>query len=164
MDFFDSYKGRLVVFVVLLSAFLFLLFMLVVSFLSMHSSTYHLPAFLELFVVFHVHFMVLLGFLGIGLGVCSYYVFSAHAKSLQDSQVLSKDLLFRFLDADERRVLEELSRREVVTQADVSRMNDMGKVRAYRTVKKLVEQGVITTEPHGRTKRLLLDEELRGVF
>lgn len=163
MKYSPFYKHSLVVFIALFSVFLFLLFMLVASFLSMSSSA-PTPLLLGVFVEFHVQFMVLLGVLGVGVGVCSYYVFSAHTRSLQDSYVLSKDILFRFLDSDERRVIRALVGDELVTQAEVSRMRDMGKVRAYRTVKKLEDKGVIFTEPHGRTKRLVLDSELAAVL
>jgi uncharacterized membrane protein len=40
----------------------------------------------------------------------------------------------------------------VILQSEISRMNNMGKVKAHRSIQELVRKGIVTQEKYGNTK------------
>lgn len=59
---------------------------------------------------------------------------------------------------EERKVVELLSERGEVTQRDLARELGISRVRAHRLVRELERRGVVTTQPHGRTKIVRLKQ------
>ncbi|MFH0832482.1 MAG: hypothetical protein V1900_02040 [Candidatus Aenigmatarchaeota archaeon] len=118
----------------------------------------------------------------IGIISISYYFIS---KSLEDklennlkfiSKILNKNtvmkrnaknsdnanIILKFLSPSERKVLQKLTNEKgVALQAEISRMEGMDKLKTHRVVKDLEMKGIIKTESYGKTRRIILSNEIK---
>jgi hypothetical protein len=142
----------------------FILAMLAISYI-MISHGDPTTGIINIFVQYHIEFMVLLGILGVGIGGMSYYNFITQEKSIEKTQEFTKHIILRFIDSEEQVIIKRiLSSKEAITQAQISRLKHMGKVKAHRTVQKLEEKQLIQTTPYGKTKQLRLHPEIQQLF
>lgn len=141
--------------------FFFILTMLGISYMSI-SHGQPASGMVALFITYHIHLMILLGALGISLGILSFYSFTLQERSVKRSHQNSKSILFRFIDRNERVIIEYLIRNKdkKVTQAHISQLENMGKVKAHRTILKLEEKNILSTTPLGKTKILQLHSDI----
>ena len=157
----NGYQKTLTILLVVFALFVTILFFLALSFIFiLHGDT---PSgFIGLFIDYHIHLMIVLGLLGIALGVISYKGFSQQHKEAVDSRNFSRGILLRFLDSSERTIVTHIldSEQDSITQATISRLPNMGKVKSYRTLQRLEAKKIVTLVPHGKTKRIVLDEEI----
>lgn len=117
------------------------------------------------FVRYHIHFMIVLGLVGIVLGGLSYYGFTSQQKDVRKSQNFSKEIIFKFLDETEKTIISYLvEKQEPVTQSTISRIKDIGKVKSFRTLQRLENKGLIKIEPHGKTNRIMLEADIQKLF
>ncbi|MCK4555083.1 MAG: hypothetical protein KAT83_00595 [Candidatus Aenigmarchaeota archaeon] len=73
--------------------------------------------------------------------------------------------LLRFLNASERKILEKLIENKGTTlQSEISRMDDMNKLKTHRAIKDLERKGIIKTESHGKTNRIILNNDIRDTI
>ena len=83
--------------------------------------------------------------------------------SLQREQY-QKSLL-RFLNYNENRVIKKLLEHHgTVLQSEISRMPNMGKVKASRTLRDMKTKQIIIVEPYGKTNKIHFSEELQSIF
>ena len=76
-----------------------------------------------------------------------------------------KTIFFNFLNYHEKQVIKKLMEKKgQVLQSDISRMDNMGKVKAHRAVKDLQRKGVIIIERYGNTNRIILNEEMKKIL
>ena len=76
-----------------------------------------------------------------------------------------KTIFLNFLNYHEKQVIKKLiEQKGQVLQSDISRMNNMGKVKAHRAVKDLQRKGVINIEKYGNTNRIILNEEMKKIL
>jgi uncharacterized membrane protein len=76
-----------------------------------------------------------------------------------------KTIFFNFLNYHEKQVIKKLiEQKGNVLQSDISRMNNMGKVKAHREVRDLEKKGVINIEKYGNTNRIILNEEMKKIL
>ncbi|MFA5930681.1 MAG: winged helix-turn-helix transcriptional regulator [archaeon] len=76
-----------------------------------------------------------------------------------------REVILRFLDFNERKILEKLFETNgSTTQSEISRMEDMTKLRAHRAVKDLELKGIIKTQPYGKTNRIFLTREIKELL
>jgi uncharacterized membrane protein len=74
-------------------------------------------------------------------------------------------LLFQFLAEEEKNVLNHLIKKDgETTQAEITRMEGMNKVKAFRTIKKLEEKNILTIKPHGKVRIITLREDLKELL
>ncbi|RME77771.1 hypothetical protein D6774_03465 [Candidatus Woesearchaeota archaeon] len=76
----------------------------------------------------------------------------------------AKDLVFTFLSPDERLVLNELVKKKKVSQAELSKLENMGRVRAHRCVQKLQEKNLILVESRGKVKLITLRDDILNIL
>jgi uncharacterized membrane protein len=77
----------------------------------------------------------------------------------------SRDIVLKFLNAGERKVLEMLiERKDAVLQSEISRMDGMTKLKTHRAVKDLERKGIIKTESFGKTNRITLSKDIKEVM
>ena len=70
-------------------------------------------------------------------------------------------LLLKFLGSEERAVISFLLEKSgTAPQAELSRLPNMGKVKAFRTVQKLESKGIVSVEPRGKLRLIVLNEEI----
>ncbi len=73
--------------------------------------------------------------------------------------------LLRFLNYNENRVMKKLlEHKGTVLQSEISRMPNMGKVKASRTLRDMKTKQIIIVEPYGKTNKIHLSEELQSIF
>lgn len=90
--------------------------------------------------------------------------FSDNTKSLVDDAEIQKTML-KFLNYNENRVIKKLIENEgSILQSEISRMPNMGKVKAHRVLQDLETKGIIKKEFYGKTNRVILDETIQKIF
>jgi len=71
------------------------------------------------------------------------------------------DVVIHFLSNDEQKIVQHIVELDgKTTQAEIARINNIGKVRAFRAVQKMQEKGIIEVVPHGKVRRVLLKEDI----
>jgi len=71
------------------------------------------------------------------------------------------ELVMKFLSHDERRIIKFLvENKGKGNQADISKLNNMGRVKAHRTLQKLQERDLILIMPHGKVRKIELQENI----
>ncbi len=74
-----------------------------------------------------------------------------------------KDIVLKFLNNNERRVVQKLIEKNGSTlQSDINRMEGMTKLKTHRAVKDLKMKGIIKIENYGKTNRIILNKEFRN--
>ena len=89
-----------------------------------------------------------------------YYLFSLKIDSQKCIINKNVEMLYSILDEDEKSVLKKLiaSKGEIM-QADLAK--DLGKIKAHRVIKKLTAKKIIDTTKDGKTKKIILKNELK---
>jgi uncharacterized membrane protein len=81
------------------------------------------------------------------------------------STPINKDAVLKLLNFNERKVLERLIKRKgEVLQSEISHMDGMDKLKTHRAIRNLETKGVIETESNGKTKRIMLTKDIRGIL
>jgi len=74
----------------------------------------------------------------------------------------NKEIIFKFLNLNERKVLEKLIEREgIVMQSEINLIEGMTKLKTHRAVKDLERKSIIKTESYGKTNRITLSNEIK---
>jgi len=77
----------------------------------------------------------------------------------------SRDIVLKFLNPGERKVLETLIERNgEALQSEISRLDGMTKLKTHRAVRDLVRKGIIKIENYGKTNRISLSKDVREVM
>ena len=106
-------------------------------------------------------------FAGIALGAISFYFLYERKKP--DTIVVDKGKnlvdIVDVLDESEAKVLKKIiGEKGRVLQAEISRLDDVGKVRAHRITERLEKRGIIEIEGAGKTNVVKLTEKYRKLF
>ena len=73
--------------------------------------------------------------------------------------------ILKFSNPNERIVLKKLiENKGSVLQSEITRVNNMDKLKAHRTVNELKRKGIIRTEKYGKTNRIVLEEQIKDVL
>lgn len=76
-----------------------------------------------------------------------------------------KRVLLKFLNYNENRVMKILLENDgSVLQSEISRLPNMGKVKAHRVLRDMKVKGIITIDQYGKTNRVNLSEDIRKIF
>ncbi len=76
-----------------------------------------------------------------------------------------KTVLLKFLNYNENRIVKKLIENNgSVLQSEISRLPNMGKVKAHRVLKDMEIKGIISIEKYGKTNRINLSEDVRNLF
>jgi len=109
----------------------------------------------------HLEIMVLTVFVSLGFGfLLSVWNHNEIEKTKKSSKSII-DIVFLFLGQDERAIIQYLIKNEGdALQADIARLQDMGRTRAHRALQKLEEKQIITIVPHGKIRTAVLNKEI----
>jgi hypothetical protein len=103
----------------------------------------------------------LLASLAVLAGAGTYYVMSEKIETSKRTAIKTGELVLKFLDAKERKVVDLLIRNKgKMFQAEVSRLEGMGKLKAHRIIQRLVERGVIEVQKSGKTNILRFPKDI----
>jgi uncharacterized protein YpmB len=76
-----------------------------------------------------------------------------------------KAVLLKFLNYNENKVLKKLIEHNGnVLQSEISRLPNMGKVKAHRVLKDMEIKGIISIDKYGKTNHITLSEDVKKLF
>jgi len=128
-------------------------------------STYNPSSVSSSFVLFLVrnHTVVMIASIFVAL-VFGFVWSQVLASELKKQRKESKEYLnaaLQFMEPAERQVVEFLIKKNgLATQADVSRLQNMSRVRAHRVVQDLQSRNLIDIVPHGKVRELRLKQNI----
>lgn len=100
--------------------------------------------------------------LGVIVGAGMYYLMGSKIESKEKSLKNNTDILLRFLNPDERKLMDLLIENNgKVLQAEVTRLPEMTKVKSHRIVRRLLDRGVIESERIGKTNVIKFSKEIK---
>jgi GTP-sensing pleiotropic transcriptional regulator CodY len=155
---------RIALSILLVSAFIFLTFIMIFTYSLPPKGSFLEPIFGAL-VTHHLEIMVLIGTFGVAVGAAVYYLMSdqIEKKGVQGKAV--KEVLLRFLSRDDKAVVNELlNHKGRIYQAELAHLPNMTRLKAHRIVAKLEHMGVVEVKPMGKMRSIELKEELKGVL
>lgn len=81
------------------------------------------------------------------------------------TEIDDKNIILKFLNLGERKIVETLiEKKGEVLQSEISRMEDMTKLKTHRAVRDLERKGIIRRESHGKTHRIILSKDIKDVI
>jgi len=102
---------------------------------------------------------------GIFVGILTYYFLSGKAHKEKKEIKKNVEATLSFLDGDERKIVEALLKNKgKIPQAKIDGETGLGRVKAFRVVKKLEDKGIISKERNGKTNNVKLNSDLTSVF
>jgi len=76
-----------------------------------------------------------------------------------------KAVLLKFLNYNENKILKKLIEHSSnMLQSEISRLPNMGKVKAYRVLKDMEIKGIISIEKYGKTNHITISEDVKKLF
>lgn len=87
------------------------------------------------------------------------------ASSKKKIKMDNRDIILKFLNLKEKKVLEKLiEKKGVVLQSEINLMEGMTKLKTHRAVKDLERKNIIKTETYGKTNRIILLEDIKELM
>ncbi len=90
------------------------------------------------------------------IGGIVYYLLSLQLDKKNETINFNIDTIMKFLDKDEKIILNHLKTRKEILQSDIKNLT---KLRVHRAVKKLEEKDIIRTKKAGRTNLIYLNKK-----
>ena len=87
------------------------------------------------------------------------------ATNQNNSKKSTKSVFLKFLNYGENQVIKKLIENNgTVLQSEISRMPNMGKVRAHRIITELKKKEIINLEKYGKTNRIYLTDDVKNIL
>jgi len=103
----------------------------------------------------------LLSSIGLLVGTFVYYVSSPKF----EKGGIDRNAVLKFLNPTEQKVMNViLDNRGEITQAKIVSQTGLQKVKVFRVIERLMAKGILSKEPHGRTNKITLSNEIRRIF
>ncbi|MFA5125485.1 MAG: hypothetical protein WC462_00595 [archaeon] len=100
--------------------------------------------------------------IGIAIGVIVFFFMSVRLDNKQKDINRITDALVSFLNKDEKLVVKKLLDSDgKVLQAELSRLEGLGKVKSHRVLQRLLDRGVIDKESYGKTNIIKLNKNIK---
>jgi len=137
--------------------FIFFLFIILISYLSYDPSKAPMSPIFHYAFTNHVWIMTILIIASVVFGfVVSQIYYSELIRTKKTSQGILETVLL-FLNPDEQHILDCLVNRNGETnQAEIARLNSMGRVKAHRALQRLQDKNIIDIIPHGKIRKIRL--------
>jgi uncharacterized membrane protein len=154
-------RKEIVLGLVIISVFIFLITVLVFVY-AISSQGMEVPELLRPFMVYHAHFMVVMGFFGVLSGLIVYSLLNATIEKQKQAVKTNMGIIMKFLSPEDRDVvLLLLEKGGMTTQSEIARLPGMSRLKAHRVVKKLEERGIIHVEKYGKINMIRVVDELK---
>jgi predicted transcriptional regulator len=112
-------------------------------------------------IINHFSIMIISMFILLGYG---FFWSSMLQKQIKEQKEDTKDvfsIVMSFLSKEEKTVLHHLVKEQgESTQAKIAHLDDMGAVKALRTVQKMQEKKLLQIKKEGKVRRIHLDEKI----
>jgi len=100
--------------------------------------------------------------IGIAIGAIVFFIMSSRLEKKQKDLSKVTDALVKFLGKEEKLVVQKLLENNgKVLQAEISRIEGIGKLKSHRIIQKLSDRGVIEIEHYGKTNIIKLNKEIK---
>lgn len=100
--------------------------------------------------------------IGIVIGALVFFFMSSRLENKQKDLSKVTDVLVQFLAKDEKLVVQKLLENDgKVLQAELSRMQGLGKLKVHRIVTRLVDRQVVEVEKYGKTNIVKLSKGIK---
>ena len=120
---------------------------------------------LEFLVQNHTIIMFMLVVIAIGFGFfwSNLSLIELEKQKKGSRQIL--DVIMLFLNKEEKEIIKFLvENKGVTTQAEISRLNGLNRVKAYRSVQKMQEKKLVEVIPHGKIRKIKLKENILNII
>jgi len=102
---------------------------------------------------------------GIVIGAIVFFFMSSRLENKQNDLVKVTSTLVQFLNKEEKLVVQKLIDNDgKVLQAEITRIEGIGKVKSHRIIQRLVDRKVIEVESFGKTNIIKLTKEIKSVL
>ena len=102
---------------------------------------------------------------GIVIGVVVFFFMSSRIEAKEKDLSKVTDTLVQFLNKDEKLVVQKLIENDgKVLQAEITRIEGLGKVKSHRITQRLLDRGVIEIEGFGKTNMVKLTKGIKDVL
>lgn len=102
---------------------------------------------------------------GVIIGAIVFFFMSSRLETKQNDLEKVTSTLVQFLNKEEKLVVQKLIDNEgKVLQAEISRIEGIGKVKSHRIIQRLVDRKVIEVEAFGKTNIIKLTKEIKSVL
>ena len=156
-------RKQIVLGMVVVSIFVFLVAVLVFVY-ALYSQGQEVPSFLQPFLDYHMHFMVLMGLFGVGSGLVGYSMMNATLENQKKLVKTNIDIIMKFLSEEDREIVALLLSKEgMTTQSEIAKLPGMSRLKAHRVVKKLEDRGIVHVEKYGKINMVRIVDELKGL-
>ncbi|VVC02709.1 Uncharacterised protein [Candidatus Bilamarchaeum dharawalense] len=156
-------RKRIILGLLTVSVFIFLVTVLVFVF-ALYSHGESIPPMLDIFLTYHMEFMVLMGLFGLFSGIVVYSIMNATLEKQKKVVKTNLGIIMKFLSSDEREIVQLLiSKDGMTTQSEIARLPGMSRLKAHRITKKLEGRGIIYVEKYGKINMIRIVEDLKGI-
>ena len=100
-------------------------------------------------------FIPFLASIGLFIGTLVFYLL------MPNSMKLNKKVVLRFLEPSERAICNIVIDRDEVSQAMLTRLSGMNKVKVFRVIERLVSRGILVKEKHGKVNMIHLNKDIK---
>ncbi len=102
---------------------------------------------------------------GVIIGAIVFFFMSSRLENKQNDLKIVTSTLIQFLNKEEKLVVQKLIDNDgKVLQAEISRIDGIGKVKSHRIIQRLVDRKVIEVEGFGKTNIIKLTKEIKSVL
>lgn len=119
----------------------------------------HLP-FFETAMKYHFELMSISFFLALVFGFLWNYSLQGEISNKDKKLKTLTTIVLQFLSKEERTVIEHLVEHGSIKQSEIGYINNMGRVKAMRTVQKLELRHLVTIEPFGKQRIVKLVDSI----
>ena len=100
------------------------------------------------------------------LRIISNIVNDATMEALEKTSALNLNgVILNLLNVNEKKIVKKLIVQNGASlQSEISRMENMGKVKTHRTIRDLARKGILSVEKTGNTNRISLNEDIRKIL
>ena len=154
----NKLNKRLLIAIGLVSAFLLMVIALLASYYLLPGQA---PSWFNIFIQYHVEFMVAIAFVGIFVGIAVAYLAFEKVEEKTVESKINAEMLLSFLSNEEKKTISYLIENDgKAYQNEVSRIEGMTRLKAHRVVNKLAEKLILSIEKHGKANKLKLAEQI----
>ncbi|MCX6709598.1 MAG: winged helix-turn-helix transcriptional regulator [Candidatus Woesearchaeota archaeon] len=111
--------------------------------------------------------LIVMGLITMGTftGAIVAFVVSYSRKAKEDSAIRNIGLTLNFLEQNEKKIMKAIiGNRGSMLQSEISRTTGLDKVKTTRTIKRLSEKGLVSSEKYGKTRKISASRELSELF
>jgi len=103
--------------------------------------------------------------IGVVVGAVVFFFMTSKLEDKKKEMEKITNVLIQFLNKDEKKVVQKILESEgKALQAEVSRIEGIGKLKSHRILRRLEDRGVIEIERHGKTNIVKLAKNIREVL